>query len=125
MTSMRKWISALMIAAFVMSTTMPSYSHAMVNDHASKAVASEHADCHGHGKTAAQKNEAQHEKDGTSCCKKGLCKCANGSCHAGVKLLDNSTAALSTPLSHEASFDFAEQRLTSAFLEGIKRPPRT
>ncbi len=123
---MRKLISTLMIAAFVMSTTFSSYSHAMPSKPSSKVESAEHADCHGHGKATTQKNEVKHEKDdsGNTCCKKGMCKCANGSCHAGVKVFGNSAAALSTPLSHEASFDFTEQHLTSAFLEGIQRPPR-
>lgn len=116
----------VMIAAFVMATTFSSYSYAMPSETSSKAEASEHADCHGHGKAAAQKNEAKHEKDdsGNTCCKKGMCKCANGSCHAGVKVFGNGTTALSAPLSHEAIFGFAEQHLTSAFLEGIQKPPR-
>ena len=119
---MRKWLSALIIAAFVMATTMPSYSHAMAGDHAAKAAASEHADCH---KEDSQTGKAAQNDKSDSCCKKGMCKCANGGCHASVKVFGNGNASVFTPLSHEASFGFAEQRLTSAFLEGIQRPPRT
>lgn len=89
-----------------------------------EAETSEHADCH---KNAAHADKtAQHEKDdsGNSCCKKGMCKCANGSCHASVKVFGNGNIAVLAPLSHDGAVGTDQQHLTSAHLEGIKRPPR-
>ncbi len=120
---MRNLISMVMIAVFVMAMTMPSYSHAMPSEHANQVEASEHADCH---QANHANGAAKHKKEGSgeSCCEKGMCKCANGGCHASVKVFGNGGAALFIPLSHEASFVFTGQHLTSAFLEGIQRPPR-
>jgi hypothetical protein len=121
---MRKWLSTLMIATFVMATTLSSYSHAMPSEHAAKTAASEHADCHGHSKASYQKNPAKNQKDDSdhSCCKKGMCKCANNGCHA--KLLGEENFAFLTAMGQEKDFGDSPTHLSSAILEGIKRPPR-
>ena len=120
-----------MILALVVTTTMaPVASHAMPNDSAKAAqteAPTDH-DCHGHGSSKADQNKAaQSDKDGSDkCCDKGICKCVGGTCHNGLsKVLGNAGSSQLALNSSKAQIAFADENADSAFLEGLKRPPRT
>jgi hypothetical protein len=126
---MRKWISILVMVAFVMTTTMPVSSHAMMQPEVAKAVQTQQAakghDCH-HGAKADSAKTTQHKSNtaNKSCCDEGACKCLNGFCHGGLaKIFNNGSDAPSFSYL-QSRFGSANESADSALLEGLKRPPR-
>lgn len=120
---MKKCLSALVIALFVMVTTMPSYSQAMVGDHATKAEVLGYGDCH---KAVQADKSVHHEKDnsGKDCCDKGMCKCVGGSCHGMSKIFGNGNNSLAAVSTDSTVFAFDNQFVESALANRLKRPPK-
>lgn len=115
--------------AFVISMTfMPMMSHAMTLDGAESAQTeiSKGHQCHHHGEahTASEKT-SQNDKDHSGkCCDKGMCKCVGSNCHSLSKIFDNGNNSLSSLSNSGLVFAFDNELAASAFLEGLKRPPR-
>jgi hypothetical protein len=128
---MRNLISILVTIALVLATTVaPSISHAMPH-HGEKATqtlkteASKGHDCQGHGGAKAD-SQTHKDKDASGkCCDKGMCKCVGGTCHNGLsQIFGNSGDMLVAFYSSQSRFGSADEFADSAFLEGLKRPPR-
>lgn len=131
MKKLRQWFSVLTLIAFVFTTTMPAASHAMPHDGAkavqvTKTESAKGHDCHGHGeaKVDSQKT-AQNDKESGKCCDKGMCKCVGGTCHNGLsKVFSSGSDSLFVSSSSKSVFGSTNESTDSAFLEGLKRPPR-
>ena len=127
---MKNFISMFMILALVITTSfVPYMSHAMPHDLAkvTQTEAAKAHDCHGHGAAkAATEKTAQNDKDGSGkCCDKGMCKCVGGTCHNGLsKVFGNSGDSLLAFTASQNRFGSTNESADSAFLEGLKRPPR-
>src|SRR5690349_17444155 len=90
---MKNLIGILAVLALVITTTVPTMSHAMP-DKSAKAAETQQAakdhDCHGHGAKTDENKTAQNDKDGSDkCCDKGICKCVGGTCHSLSKYFGN------------------------------------
>lgn len=133
----RKWISLVVILAFV-ATTMPSISHATIsNDAGTTAVKSvqkdapPHEGCHGHGgkKQNSQKVEDdtadEENTSGKPCCNGKICKCIGNSCNGSVKVFGSLNLGFTSPCAAKAMFSFEETIALSDFYSRIKRPPRS
>lgn len=116
---MKKIIGILMVFALVI-TMIPIASSAMPNDNdeAVHAENSEGHDCHRAEKTT-QNNDASDK-----CCDKGVCKCVGGTCHNFSKLFGNNGNYLFAVTASSAHFAFADDNITSASPDNLKRPPR-
>ena len=129
---MRKWISFVVMLAFVV-TTIPSISHAaMSHDSGNVAVKSKqtsaptHEDCAGHDgqKQDVQKNVEKKDSSEKSCCDGKTCKCIGSSCNGSVKIFGSNNFSFNSPLSVKALFSIEERTADSDFYSRIKRPPR-
>lgn len=133
MNRFRKWISCLVMLAFVV-TTMPSIAHAAmphgtatVAGSSDQSAAAPHPDCAGHEgqaqntQKAADQNAPQGKDD---CCDK-TCKCLNSSCNSATKILGQNSYGISPLSMRSATFAFEEQSLDSGIVSRLKRPPRT
>lgn len=135
MSTLRKWISMLVIMAFVVST-MPMSAHASVSHgHAKKThiektevsqSAPKHHNCHHTDKVEPTAKTAKADKDcaGKGCCEKN-CKCIGGMCGSGSpSVLGAAGLNLNTPSINTTYFGLAEN-LAAADHDGrLKRPPR-
>jgi hypothetical protein len=130
--NMRKWISFIVILAFVV-TTIPSISHAaMSHDSGTTVVKSEqvnaptHEDCHGHGEQKQDVQKTAEKKDSSSkhCCDGKTCKCIGSSCNGSAKVFGSNSFGLTSPRAVKAPFSFEETVAVSDFYSRIKRPPR-
>lgn len=119
----------LAMLAFVVTTTVPSLSHATMPQSATVAqdgqIAEGH-DCHKHGAAKTSEKIVQNDKESPDkCCDKGVCKCIGGTCHNGIsKIFGNSGTLLSVVAAGEAEFAFANESAESVLTERLKRPPR-
>ena len=135
---MRKWISMIVMVAFV-GTTMPSAAHAAMSHdgdtHSAKvenvsteqAKAPAHEGCPGHDESASKtsaKSEKTADKKSKSCCDGLTCKCVGNSCNGPVKILGSSNFGFFSPLAVKAPFSFEERIADSDHFSRIKRPPR-
>lgn len=129
---MRKWISMIVMMAFVV-TTIPSISHAvMSHDGGASIVKSEqasapaHEDCVGHGgqKQDVQKTAEKKASSGKPCCDGKTCKCIGNSCNGSAKVFGSNSFGLTSPRAVKAPFSFEETITVSDFYSRIKRPPR-
>lgn len=132
MNMVRKWISFLVILAFVV-TTLPSISHAaMSHDSGTSVVKSEqasapsHEGCAGHDgqKQDAKKIATKKDSSGKPCCDGKTCKCIGNSCNGPTKIFGSNSFDLISPLAVKALFSFEEKVAFSDFYSRIKRPPR-
>lgn len=125
---MKIFISMFMVLALVMATSLPSMSHAMMTHDAAKVEkteASGHGDCHKHAKAEQSEKTAQNDKDHGKCCDEGICKCIGGTCYNGLsKVFGNSVDSLLVFISGQSRFGSTNESGDSAFLEGLKRPPK-
>lgn len=130
MNRFRKWISCLVMLAFVI-TTMPSLSHAAMphgNAAAStdQTAAATHEDCAGHeGKAqdALKTADKSAPKGDNECCGK-TCKCVNSSCSSAAKIMGQHGNGFLPSQTQRAAFAFEEQILDSGIVSRLKRPPR-
>lgn len=126
---MKNVIGILAVFALVITTTVPAMPHAMP-DKSTKAAETQQAtkghDCHGHGAKADEPKAVQNDKDGSDkCCDKGMCKCIGGTCYNGLsKIFGNSGDSQLVFTSSQNRFGSTNESADSAFLEGLKRPPR-
>lgn len=128
----RKWISFVVVLAFV-ATTMPSISHAaMSHDGGNVAVKSEqasaplHEGCAGHDgpKQDMQKTVENKDGSGKSCCDGKICKCIGSSCNGSVKVFGSNNFVFTSPRSVKVLFSIEKRTADSDFYSLIKRPPR-
>ena len=132
MDKLRKWISCLVMLAFVL-TTMPSLSHAaMPHDNAvavgmsDQAAVAPHEDCAGHEAQAPDAQKAADQeapKSDGKCCDK-ICKCTNSSCNGAAKIMGQHGNAFTPSAALRTAFAFEEQTLDSGIVSRLKRPPR-
>ncbi len=103
-------------------------SHAMMPHDSvkvEKAESSEHGDCHKHAKVEQSGKTAQNDKESGKCCDKGMCKCIGGTCHNGLsKVFGSGSDSLLVSSSSKSVFASTNESADSAFLEGLKRPPK-
>ena len=128
---LRKWLSFVVMLAFVI-TTVPTLSHAsMAADTGHKTVKVAQAKKHHHccpemTKKDEAKKTASHDKHcpmhTKSCCDAGFCKCVGGSCTAAKILGSNSIIA--PFVTRKTTFTVSQDRLSSSLSERIKRPPK-
>jgi hypothetical protein len=129
--NMRKWISFIVILAFVV-TTIPSISHAaMSHDSGATVVKSEqvnaptHEDCAGHdGQKQDVQKTAEKKSSDKPCCDGKTCKCIGSSCNGSAKVFGSNSFGLTSPRAVKAPFSFEETIAISDFYSRIKRPPR-
>ncbi len=118
----------LAMLAFVVTTTVPSLSHATMPHSApveQDEQTTEGHDCHKHGAAKTSEKTVQNDKDSSDkCCDKGMCKCIGGTCHSLSKIFGNSGNLLSVVTAGEAQFVFTNEHAESALTERLKRPPR-
>lgn len=128
----KKWISCIVVLAFVV-TTIPSISHAaMSHDSGNFAVKSEqtsaltHEGCAGHDgqKQDVQKTVEKKDISEKSCCDGKTCKCIGSSCNGSVKVFGSNNFGFTSPRSVKALFSIEERTADSDFYSRIKRPPR-
>jgi len=130
---MRKWISMIVMMAFVV-TTIPSISHAAMSHDGGSTVAVKseqasapaHEGCAGHDgqKQDAQKTAAKKDSSGKSCCDGKACKCIGSSCNGSAKVFGSNSFGLTSPRAVKAPFAFEQRVAVSDFYSRIKRPPR-
>ena len=116
------------MVAFVITTAMPTVSHAFMCDHDG---ASAMMDCdHGADKTTHSTKMPccdKHAKneDKKPCRDNGMCKCLNGMCGSGLtKIFNNHSDSQLRLTSSQSRFDFVDEHLDSALSERLKRPPK-
>lgn len=129
----QKWISIIVMMAFVV-TTIPSISHAAMphDDGGMLAVKSEqasppvHEGCAGHDgqKQDTQKTVEKKDSSENSCCDGKTCKCIDSSCNGSVKIFGSNSFGFTSPRSAKAQFSIEERTADSDFYSRIKRPPR-
>lgn len=132
MNMVRKWISFLVILAFVV-TTIPSISHAAMShdggttiEKSEQASAPSHEGCAGHDgqKQDAQKTVEKKDSSGKPCCDGKTCKCIGSSCNSPAKIFGSNSFGLTSPIAVKAPFSFEGTIAVSDFYSRIKRPPR-
>ncbi len=121
----RKWIGVLTLLVFITATAAPG-SHANAqHQHENKSPnsiqVSAHDDCEHDG---AAKDPCCDQKDKSHCCDKGVCRCADGSCHGTVKAFGNSSIAELSVVGTKLQFLLTEESSASGLTERIKRPPK-
>lgn len=125
----RKWISIIVLSAFVFAT-MPMAAHASIPHDTAKTsevsnATPKHENCHHHDKTASsvKTSKSEHCPPGKNCCEKD-CKCIGGSCNGSSSLLSPNGIILgfsSVSVKHSGILT----RINVSDHDGrIKRPPR-
>ena len=122
---MSKFVSMIMMVAFVFTTMMPAASHASMHQHdaiASSAV----VDCdHRGAEKTASHSHAKNQTGEKPCCDQGMCKCLNGSCHGGLAAIPTNNATSLLDLASDTTrFGFTDANLGSALTDRLQRPPR-
>lgn len=125
---MRKWISLIVLLAFV-ATTMPSISHANMSQNdftqTHNDLSSKNHHCHHHDK-ASEKKGASNDPSipcKKSCCDKN-CKCLGNSCNNAVKASGPNDPIVFSPKKAKSQFGLLKEKMISTFPNRIKRPPR-
>jgi hypothetical protein len=120
-----------MMMAFVVTTTMPTLSHAATSmDAGQKIVKAEHVKKHKCCHEVAHKVDAKKiasdnapcPMEKKSCCDKGSCKCLGNSCGSAKVLGFQSLNFL--PVMTKGKFYASEDGMASSLQDRLKRPPR-
>jgi hypothetical protein len=129
---LRKWLSIVVMLAFVVST-MPTLSHAsMPSDMSSHNVvkaepAKKKHHCHEEAEKAEPVKTASDEApcpSKKSCCDGATCKCLGNACNGAAKILGLIDLGF-FPLAAKETFSISQDRLVSSLSDRIKRPPRS
>lgn len=130
---LRKWLSFVVMLAFVVST-MPALSHASIphdmgNQRTVKAgPAKKKHHCHEETQKAEAVKAASNETpcpSKKSCCDGATCKCLGNACNGAAKVLGGLNIPGFLPLVAKETFTVSQDRLTSSLSDRIKRPPRS
>lgn len=129
----KKWISCLVVLAFVV-TAIPSISHAAMSHDGGATVvkleqasAQTHENCAGHDgqKQDVQKTAEKKDSSEKPCCDGKTCECVGSSCNGSVQIFGSNNFGLTSPRVVKAPFSFEQRVSVSDFYSRIKRPPRT